>query len=158
MYEIAKGETILRAKDNHVNWYLVALGMILPPVLCVTGLRLWRYYYPGDVGLRRRTQSKAARQALRELKHLRRDPQGRATVAILTRYLRARVDLIPLEPTPVEINEHLGRVGLSGELTGRMGQFFHVAEMRFAPVQNGALHDSRTEAARLIHAVEEEAQ
>src|SRR5207302_5341531 len=43
MYELATGEAVLGRQDgSHLYWWLLAVGLLVPPVACVAGYRLWR--------------------------------------------------------------------------------------------------------------------
>jgi hypothetical protein len=158
MYHIGTGEAMLRRTEpGSVNWLLAALGLVLPPAGSILGYRLWRHHHPGQAGQRQRRQSRAARQALRKLRLLSKDPDGSRSGNVLTRFLHARLDLQPADPTPLEVRLHLWKAGFSAELTDRLGDYFQaVVENRFAPLQNDTTKDPRAEAAWLIQAVEEE--
>jgi hypothetical protein len=154
MYRLAHGDNVLhRAADASVPWAWMVLGLALPPAGALLGFRLWRHYHPDRASKRR--QSRAARQALKALRGLRDDRDGQRVGAVFTHFLRARLDLPPAEPTPVEVRLHLWKAGFSPQLTDRVGAFYSDAESRFAPLPNGTGHDRRKEAVRLIVAVEE---
>lgn len=156
MYHLASGDNLLRrADESSVNWWLIVLGLILPPAASLMAYRLWRYHHPDRA--RRRRQSRAARQALRALRLLPTDPHGRGSGAVFTRFLQTRMSLPSAEPTPLEVRLHLWQQGFSPQLTDSAGNFYQIAaEAQFAPVGDRVSDDRRKEAMRLILAVEEE--
>jgi hypothetical protein len=158
MYQFTSGDAVLRQSSaSSVHLLVVILGLVLPPVGSVLGLRLWRYYHPDSATAYRRRQSKAARQTLKALRQLRHDPGGQGTCSLFTRYLHVRLNLAAVEPTPQETIEHLARVGLSLPLTEQVAHFYRAAhELRFAPVENQERSSLKSQALRLIPAIEEE--
>jgi hypothetical protein len=91
-------------------WSLVTI----PPVLCAAWFILWRRRYPDAGRLKERLRSRAARAALARLQHAEQaSPEQRAplTAAAVAEYLRERLDLTVVEPTPAEAAALLLRQG-----------------------------------------------
>jgi hypothetical protein len=136
-YCVATGPGVLaRAGDGPGVVGLAAL-VLVPPLLCCVGYALWRRLYPDADREARRRRSRAAQQALKALAALR-SGDGAGAAGVLAHYLRARTDLRVLEPTPLEIEGHLTRVGLPPQTAGRVAGFFRACDTaRFAPAAAG---------------------
>jgi hypothetical protein len=70
------------------------------------------------------------------LRALRQDHQAEPArvFLVLTNYLRQRLDLTVVEPTPPEVTEHLRRIGVARVLRGKFAEFFQACDAgRFAP-------------------------
>ncbi len=96
-------------------WSLV----VIPPLACVTWYILWRRRYP-DIGrLKERLRSRAARLALARLQqaeHAPTEQRAPLTAAAVAEYLRERLDLSVVEPTPAEAAALLLRQGCTAKV------------------------------------------
>jgi hypothetical protein len=138
VYRFATGPELLEKRDG---WDLpgpglIALVFLLPPLLCLGYYQLWRQLYPDEALRLRRRRSRAARQALRGLelaRVARSDVRGSMAAAIMTNYLKERLDLPMLEPTPREAAQHLLQVGCSEATVAHATDFFALCDTaRFA--------------------------
>jgi hypothetical protein len=149
-YELASGADVLR-RPAQWPWLGPVLGLflILPPVVCVLWYRRWRRLHPETLARERRSQ--AAHRALRALHH-HPQPGGEETFALVTSYLRQRLDLPCAEPTPREVAQHLNRLSVSKQLRTRVADFFRACDAaRFAGTASNGLAE---EAGQIIHALE----
>jgi hypothetical protein len=163
VYQLAEGSAVLRRDPSFalpgIVW-LVGLFIGLP---LVGGLWyiLWRRWYPDAAHHARKRRSRAAQQALKALHRLeQRDTltQVQQAEAILAGYLRQRLDLRTIEPTPVEVARHLDQAGSSAPFTQEMACFFADCNAaRFAPGLLEKADPWAERATRLVLASEEEA-
>jgi hypothetical protein len=115
--------------------WLIGL-LLLPPLAGVGWYVAWQRLLPDAARLARRRQSRAARQALHELRQVKGTSLERARRAsgILADYLRHRFGLSGLEPTPAEVGQFLLKLGVAPELAERATQWFQTCDaIRFAP-------------------------
>jgi hypothetical protein len=140
--------------------WLLGLSLVVPPLLCVAWWHMWRRWYPDAARQAGRRRSKAARlalKALRPVKLLPREEVGSPVAAIVTRYLRERVELSAEEPTPFEAVAHLEQAGIDHALAERFGDLFRACDAaRFTADFFAPRDDLGAEAARLIRALEEQ--
>ena len=98
----------------------------------------------------RHRRSKAARRALKLLRRAEKKTAGdqtRQVTAVITSYLRERLELPTSEPTPPEVANHLQGLHLAPDLIERAVRFFKEADAaRFqpSPPANEALTASAT--------------
>jgi hypothetical protein len=139
VYQLAEGPAVLGRPSA---WSLVgpmAAGLVLlgTPVVCIGWYLLWRRLYPDAARLARQRRSQAAQHALKALHALRKQAPGeqaRQAAAIVAAYLRQRVDLPAVTPTPEEAAAHLRRAGITADATGQVARFFQTCDaVRFAP-------------------------
>ena len=142
VYRFAVDSDVSRRDDP---WQLPALPVLAlvffaPPLACLAWYRLWQYLYPDEIRRLRRRRSRAAKTALRGLDLARAArPDVRPTLAasIVATYLKERLDLSALEPTPRETAEHLEQVGCSTIGVRRATEFFELCDStRFGADQN----------------------
>jgi hypothetical protein len=139
--------------------WAVALFVCLPPALCVMWWRGWRRWHPDAHRLARRRQSRAARVALKALGaiHSTRGERGSEVAAIMTRYLRERLDFPAEEPTPFEAALHLKQAEICPDVAEEVSDLFRACDAaRFADDSHAALEDLVGEAARLVRTLEEQ--
>lgn len=136
--------------------FAIALLLLIPPAVCVGGGFLWCCRHPGSLG--RRQNSRAAQQALKALDSLGADEeQPIRAAAIVSAYLRERMETPPGALMPGEVAETLQKAGYEPALAAKGADFFRACEhARFAPDRNGAAHTLQSAAANLIRSVEEE--
>lgn len=161
--QIATSPALLRHEEvfRTPSVTLLALLILLPPTLgalCYIG---WRRLNPDAARLARRRQSRAAVVALRDLNALgtRQGPERvQRTLDIAITYLRDRLHLPSVEPTPAEVTVHLSQAGTSLTSVKQAADFFHACDAaRFAPVHNAKEADLAALVRQLITALEAEA-
>jgi hypothetical protein len=101
---------------------MLAALLATPPLLCFVWYRLWRRLYPNAAERRQRRRSKAARLALHYL--AKQSDDVLRTRAAAVDYLRQRLDLPALEPSPHEVARHLKRLGIAKPLVADWATFF----------------------------------
>jgi len=161
-YHLVEGPAVLESQDPVPLFHprVWVLLFLTPPLVGAGWYLVWRARYPDAARLARQRRSRAAREALMALYAARN--RGRilpATTAeaILTTYLRRRLDLTAVEPTAAEVAGLLERAGCPVALADRTAEFFRTcAAARFAPnfSPNGA--DPGAAAEQLILALEAE--
>jgi hypothetical protein len=139
-------------------WVFLIL-FLLPPLACAGWYLVWRRLYPDAARAARQRRSRAARLALRVLRSI--PPAGAAggsrAAAVVTDYLRQRLDLAVAEPTPGEAAQALSRAGCSPGLVFQALRFFHACDTaRFVPEAPPPDRPFAEAARRLILAVEAE--
>lgn len=128
-------------------WALLALG---PPALCWLGYRAARRRWPDAATRDRRRRSAAARGALARL-----DAAAEPPWDVVGDYLRERLGLSAVEPTPGDVEQLLKRRGLARAVGTQARAFFAACDaIRFGPVEASAVAALRADAALLIQAVE----
>ncbi len=133
-YELAPVEEVLR---DARPWFRAEPGLVLaflavPPALCLVWYRLGRRWHPTTAERRRLARSKAARLALSYLE--KQAPDAIRTRAVLTDFLRQRLDLSAQEPTPAEVARHLKRLGVAKKTVAAWTAIFQTCDQyRFAP-------------------------
>ena len=101
---------MLHPQDPFKDWLaLLPLLLLLPPVIAVSWVILWRAIFPDQAALARKKQSRAAKQALRELAGISAlEPEGTTQVVnLLLKYLRERFTLPSWRVSPKELSEGL---------------------------------------------------
>jgi hypothetical protein len=139
LYQIATGASVLRSEERYVLPSPWALGLLLlvPPGLCAAWYGLWRRRHPDTARQSRQRRSRAARHALKALgarPGTDAREQAARVEAVLTEYLRQRLDWRVEVPTPAEASAVLLQRGTSPELARAAAQFFAAsAAVQFAP-------------------------
>ena len=106
----SSGSSVLHPQDPLKGWLrLLPLLLLLPPVIAVGWVILWRAIFPDQARLARKKQSRAAKQALRELAGISAlKPEGTTQVVnLLLRYLHERFALPSWRVFPKELSEWL---------------------------------------------------
>jgi hypothetical protein len=138
----------------------LAALLVGPPAFGGLWYMVWRRCYPDAVHQSRRRRSRAAQHALKALQRSSKlDAAGQAhrAEAVLTGYMRQRLDLLAVEPTPVEVARHLELAGASRALAQDVAHFFAACDaVRFAPGLMGKPENWPATAAHLVLALEEE--
>jgi hypothetical protein len=160
LYRIAEGHGVLPGRSWGDFFPSAAVFvLIVAPLACAAWYRVWQRLYPDAARQARQRRSQAARLALRALEPLRRRPppdQARLATAVVTTYLRQRLDLPAAEPTAAEAVAPLKRFGCTDGLTRELVEFYHAGDAtRFAPAPPEPVPFADT-AARLILALETE--
>jgi hypothetical protein len=151
VYQFIEDRSVLR-KQQDIGLSPVSIGivLVLPPALCAGWYLTWRHLYPNAAQMARHRRSKAARRALKLLRRAEKKTAGdqtRQVTAVITSYLRERLDLPTSEPTPAEVADHLQARHLTPGLIERAVRFFKEADAaRFqpSPPANVALTASAT--------------
>jgi hypothetical protein len=117
---------------------VLVLMLLVPPLGCVAWYVVWRRLDPAAARLARRRRSRAAQEALKSLDSIDRsrdaEEQARQAAAAVAHYLRQRLELPVVEPTPAEAEAHLRRHGISQTLAGQTTDFLRTcAAVRFDP-------------------------
>jgi hypothetical protein len=130
----------------------IALLAVAPPLACIFWYLLWSRWHPEAAHRLRQRRSRAARLALRRLEAT---PPPAAVAAVVTGYLRERLDLGVREPTPAEARAHLSAQGFPEGLNDQAGHFYRACDAaRFLPAAGSGARLT-DEAVHLILAVEE---
>jgi hypothetical protein len=138
-FMLADGDALRREGDGRLPGPFVLVSMlVVPPLGCVAWLLVWRRFYPDAARQARRHRSRAAQVALKALGMIDRgdDPADQAlrTAAVVADYLRHRLELPMMEPTPAEAEAHLRRQGFSETLAARAADLLRTcAAVRFDP-------------------------
>jgi hypothetical protein len=162
VYQFAEGPAVLGRPSAWSLIYPVAAGLILlgTPVACIAWYLIWRRLYPVAARLARQRRSLAAQHALKALHGLDKQTPGeqaRQAAAIVAAYLRQRMDLPAVTPTPEEAAAHLRRAGITAHVTGAVAHFFETSDaVRFGPDPPPQPEAWGTTAERLILIVEAE--
>jgi hypothetical protein len=160
IFQFANGEEILCRDDPGTLPGPVVLSLLalVPPVGCMAWFLTWRRLYPDAARQTKQRRSRAARNALQQLRASRRIPranQPERAAGIVTDYLRRRLDLPAAEATPIEVAAHFQRMGLAHALAERAVRFFRDCDAaRFRPSPSSDWPAVET-AAQLILAVED---
>jgi len=184
IYQFAEGRQVLRQQSawplDHLL-IITAIGLLLPPALCLVWCVIWRRLNPDAARRAKQRRSQAARQALHALRAAalalgaglptpppagpagsgdpRRAPGDPAqkTASIVTEYLRQRLDLASAEPTPGEVGGLLARAGFAPKLVGEAAEFFRACDaVRFAPASATRPDELHGAATQLILSLEAE--
>jgi hypothetical protein len=137
-FVLASGDVLARDGERLPAPLALVVALLLPPLVSVAWYFAWRRLYPDAARLSSRHRSRAAREALKALHGLGKqtDPekQARRTAAAVAAYLRHRLDLPMVEPTPDEAAAHLRTYGVSAELAGQSADLLRrCAAVRFDP-------------------------
>jgi hypothetical protein len=138
-FALAGGDVLRRDSDDRLpGSFVLVLALLLPPAGCVAWYLVWRRVYPDVARLARRRRSRAAQEALRSLHHLGKrsdaEVQARRAAGAVAEYLRRRLELSVIEPTPKEAEVHLRRLGVSEKLAGQTADLLRsCAAVRFDP-------------------------
>jgi hypothetical protein len=158
-YELATGEAVL-SRSGHAgdaSPLLLACLILVPPVLCAGWYVLWRRLHPEAGWRAHRRRSRAAREAMAALRRVGSEGAGERTASVLAGYLRNRLELKGAEPTPEEVSTHLGRVGVSASVSGRLAGLFRACDAaRFAPSPPAEAAVLTADACALVQALEAE--
>jgi hypothetical protein len=162
VYSLVEGHAVLRYDRPFT---LPAPGVLVllligPPAVGGLWYIVWRRCYPDAMSQIRKRRSRAAEQAL---KVLRRSAKPDTVVlaqraeAVLAGYLRQRLDLLTVEPTPAEVARHLEQAGSSPDLRQQVARFFADCDAaRFAPGLMDKPNNWTARAAHLVLALEEQ--
>jgi len=133
--------------------FILAAFLAVPPLVCFSWYWAWRHLYPNAAQQRQRRRSRAARRAIALLEKPGDDIFRTRTTAV--DYLRDRLDLPAVEPTPFEVACYLKRLGLAKALIADWNTFLKTCDrLRFAPSETKTGNRLNAEAIRLVHAVE----
>jgi hypothetical protein len=118
--------------------FVLVMMLLVPPLGCVAWYFVWRRLNPGAARLARRRRSRAAQEALKALGTIDKDhdpeEQARQAAAAVADYLRQRLELPVIEPTPAEAEAHLRGQGISEKLAGQTVDLLRTcAAVRFDP-------------------------
>jgi hypothetical protein len=148
------------ARSGHAGEFyplLLACLVLAPPAVCAAWYAVRQRLHPEAGWRARRRRSRAAREALAALRTLGRGAVGERTASILAGYLRQRLELSGAEPTPTEVAAHLGRVGISDSVRGRVQEFFRACDAaRFAASPPAEITGLAADAGALVNALEAE--
>jgi hypothetical protein len=155
---LAGGDVLAREGGRLPGPLVLMVALLLPPMGALAWYVAWRRLYPDAARLARRRRSRAAQEAIKALHDLdnRADPEKRArrTAAAVAAYLRNRLELSVVEPTPAEAAALLGARGLPAELAGQTADLLRrCAAVRFDP-EPPAAADLADAAEQLILALE----
>jgi len=160
-FALAEGDAARRDRDGRLPGPLaLLLALLLPPAGCVAWYVVWRRLYPDAARRARRHRSRAAQEALRSLRDLDKgsdgETQARRAAAAVAGYLRHRLELPVIEPTPAEAEGHLRAQGVSEKLAGQTADLLRTcAAVRFDP-EPTTQADLAEAATKLILALEAE--
>jgi hypothetical protein len=160
-FALAGGDLLSRDSDGRLPGPLaIVLALLLPPLGCVGWYIAWRRLYPDAARLSHRRRSRAAQRALKALhdldKHTDPAKQAQRTASAVAGYLRHRLELPIIEPTPAEAETHLRGQGVSEMLAGRTADLLRrCAAVRFDP-EPSAQTDLAETAGQVILALEAE--
>lgn len=152
------GQTSLARPVPALLWWAgVILALLAPPFACVVWYQIWRRLYPDAVEQLKRRRSRAARNALNALEALGVTNDGEKVAAIVTGYLRQRLELAPMEATPPEADWQLSNYGLSQGLRERVVILLRACDaVRFAPQETADKRPLTADATDIVLAVEAE--
>jgi len=153
-FQLAEGPEVLRPDSvfQLPSFSMLVLFVLVPPTVGAAWYVVWRRMYPDAARLALRRQSRAALLAYRALEGLGavngRERVDRVTT-IAVNYLRQRLDLSSVEPTPAEVADHLQRAGASAAAIRQAGDFFRNCDLaRFAPPAEMSAQYNLAEAAQ----------
>jgi len=123
--------TSLAEPKTRVPLWVSWLGALGPPIVAVGWCVAWRALNPVGDRLARRRRSRAARHALKTLRHSSDDSD--AIVETVAIYLAEHFELPAIARTPVDLTRRLNETGASQYVTECVA-FLHAADSaRFAP-------------------------
>jgi hypothetical protein len=159
VYQFVQGPAVLRPEDRFAlpGPLLLALLFLVPPGLCAAWYLAWRRLYPDAARLARQRRSRAAERAFKALRACNDDGAVRTEKAatVLTTYLRQRLDLAAVEPTPAEVEVHLRQRSVPPDLAAEVADFFRARDAcRFCPDPPSGPEEMPAAAGRLILALE----
>lgn len=157
-FALAPGDVLAHDGARLPGPLVLVLALLLPPLGSVAWYVAWRRLYPDAARLSHRRRSQAAQEALKALHQVDRradaEKQARQAAAAVAAYLRNRLALSVIEPTPAEAAAHLRAHGVSEELAGQAGDLLRrCTAVRFDPEQPNAADLAGT-AERVILALE----
>jgi hypothetical protein len=154
-FELAEPNAAADGGEFELTLLAAVLLFLAPPLACAAGLWAWRRRHPAAEELRRRHKHRAAQTALDALGRNHAAPP--ALAAVLTDYLRGRLDFPGVEPTPREVERWLKGRGVRRPLRLRWRRWFEACDAaRYVPAGGAAADDASREAAALIHDLEGE--
>lgn len=158
-FVLLSGPDVLKrpASPGLPSAWALTLVVVVPPVLCGLWYLTWRRRNPDAARLADQRRSRAARRAIHRLEGLRQRLAAERAAAVaeaITGYLHERLELTAREPTPVEAQGHLLRLGLPGDVAGRTADLYRACDTaRFQP--GGAVVEGLAEdGVKLILALE----
>lgn len=135
---------------------LLVLLILFPPLLCIVLYAIWKRSYPDALTTARRQQSRAARAALRELALGRQLPPGQCaehSSTAVARYLRARLERAPAEPTPTEAAHFLKNAGVPEPAVQQTAAFLRACDAaRFGGGSSACLPEDGSAVVLLLEA------
>jgi hypothetical protein len=162
VYQLVNDPAVLRCDPPFAlpgPWEVGAL-LIGPPLLGGWLYIFWRRRHPDSARQTRKRHSQAAQHALKAFRRLGKldtAAQAQQTETILAEYLRQRLDLRTVEPTPAEVAQHLEQAGSSTALANAVAHFFGNCDAaRFAPGFAAKADNWTATATQLVVALEEE--
>ncbi|HLJ92819.1 MAG TPA: BatD family protein [Gemmataceae bacterium] len=162
VFQITEGPAVLRSESPYAlleSWELAGL-LVGPPLLGSLWCLYFRRRYPDVTTQLRKRRSRAAQHTLRAIRRLSRldtPAQAQQAAAILAEYLRHRLDLRTMEPTPAELARQLEQLGSNPVLAQSVACFYGEFDaVRFAPELTHEAKDWPAAATRLVYALEEE--
>jgi hypothetical protein len=157
--ELTTGKDALTIPSGNPPVLVWLIGLLLPPMLAISWVIVWRRLYPDAAKLVLLKRNRAVRRALAAIVKAKELPPERVADAIATavlNYLRERFELPPGAFTPSEIAAHLRSSGCPAERIALVETLFHDCDnRRFAPTQVHS--EMAVDAEQLIIALEEPA-
>jgi hypothetical protein len=153
-------DLLVEQESRHrVPLWVWVLGLVAPPSLAIAWQVAWQLRRQDRPRGALRRRSKAALRALSALHLLgelpRADQPARAQ-EIVSDYLHTYLPMLPREPTPLEIVEHLRSGGFSPSVISAAGAFFdRCASARFGPCGPNSA-DWKSEADDIVERLEVE--
>jgi hypothetical protein len=160
-FVLAEGDVLRRAGGDRLpGTFVLVLALLVPPAGGVAWYLTWRRLYPDAARLARRRRSRAAQEALRSLEEIDKsadaEKRARRAAATVAAYLRQRLELPVVEPTPAEAEAYLRRRGISEKVAGQAADLLRTcAAVRFDPAPPPGA-DLAGAASQLILALEAE--
>jgi hypothetical protein len=156
-HQLVTGPEVLRRQaPSRPSLPLLIVLIVAPPLLCACWYVLWRRCLPDERKLARQRRSQAAERALIALGALNGESAERVSF-LVTAYLRERLDLGSMEPTPREAARHLRRLGASSAIARQTAELFRSCDtQRFSPAPAARSKQLAGQAHDLIIALESE--
>jgi hypothetical protein len=162
VYQLVDGAVVLRYDPPFALPGPGALAALLlaPPAFGGLWYLVWQRCYPDAARQSRKRRSRAAQHALKALQRsskLDAVRQAHQAEAVLAGYMHERLDLLAVEPTPMEVARHLEQAGASTALAEEVARFFAACDaVRFAPGLVERPDHWTATASHLVLALEEE--
>jgi hypothetical protein len=160
---LATGPAVLRREEpaEFPAPLVLAVLFAAPPILCLAWYQLWQRCYPDAMQVADRRRNRAARLALKSLRALdQTQPAGELggrIAAVVTDYLRQRLDLSAAELTPLEAAGFLERAGVASILAGQVAALVRACDAaRFTPEPLAGQDNLAGRATELIRRLEAE--
>ena len=151
-YDIADSADILTPADARSMSALgFSLLLVIPPLVCVSGLLLWRRFFPDEHIRRARQRSEASRRALARLK------TGDAPWSTVHGFLEERFEFEVDDPTPADVEAFLKRRGFASDHCAQAKAFFQVCDAGRFGMTPADAERLKKDAANLIQRLEADA-